>query len=49
VTVQPVIDLADHLHVNSYQATARLRLQTHAVVCIDLARLVWGTNPYAPT
>ena len=25
---------------------ARLRLQTHAVVCIDLARLVWGTQSY---
>ena len=28
VTVQPVLDLAEHLHVNSYQATARLKLQT---------------------
>jgi hypothetical protein len=28
VTVQPVLDLAQHLHVGSYQASARLRLQT---------------------
>ena len=28
VTVQPVLDLAEHLHVNSYQASARLKLQT---------------------
>jgi hypothetical protein len=28
VTVQPVLDLAEHIHVNSYQASARLKLQT---------------------
>ena len=28
VTVQPVLDLAEHLHVNSYQASSRLKLQT---------------------
>ena len=28
ITVQPVIDLAEHLHVGSYQASARLKLQT---------------------
>ena len=28
VTVQPVIDLAEHLHVGSYHASARLKLQT---------------------
>ena len=28
ITVQPVLDLAEHLHVNAYQASARLRLQT---------------------
>ena len=28
VTVQPVLDLADHLHVNSHEASARLKLQT---------------------
>ena len=28
VTVQPVLDLADHLHVDSYEASARLKLQT---------------------
>ena len=28
ITVQPVLDLADHIHVNSYQASARLKLQT---------------------
>ena len=28
VTVQPVLDLAEHLHVGSYEASARLRLQT---------------------
>ena len=28
ITVQPVLDLADHLHVGSYEASARLRLQT---------------------
>ena len=28
ITVQPVLDLAEHIHVNSYQASARLRLQT---------------------
>ena len=28
VTVQPVIDLAEHLHVGSYEASARLKLQT---------------------
>ena len=28
VTVQPVLDLDDHLHVNSYEASARLKLQT---------------------
>jgi hypothetical protein len=28
ITVQPVLDLADHLHVTSYQASARLKLQT---------------------
>ena len=28
ITVQPVIDLAEHLHVNSYEASARLKLQT---------------------
>jgi hypothetical protein len=28
ITVQPVLDLAQHLHVNSYQASARLKLQT---------------------
>ena len=28
VTVQPVIDLADHVHVGSYEASARLKLQT---------------------
>ena len=28
VTVQPVLDLADHLHVGSYEASARLKLQT---------------------
>jgi hypothetical protein len=35
ITVQPVIDLADHIHVNSYQASARLKLQTYLrdVVC----------------
>src|SRR4051794_33030193 len=26
ITVQPVLDLAEHLHVNSYQASSRLRL-----------------------
>jgi len=29
VTVQPVLDLAGHLHVNSYQASSRLKLQTY--------------------
>ncbi len=28
VTVQPVLDLAEHLHVNSYHSSARLKLQT---------------------
>ena len=28
ITVQPVIDLAEHIHVGSYQASARLKLQT---------------------
>jgi hypothetical protein len=28
VTVQPVIDLAEHIHVNAYQASSRLKLQT---------------------
>ena len=28
ITVQPVLDLAEHIHVNSYQASARLKLQT---------------------
>ena len=28
ITVQPVLDLAEHLHVGSYEASARLRLQT---------------------
>ena len=28
MTVQPVLDLADHLHVGSYEASARLKLQT---------------------
>ena len=28
ISVQPVIDLADHLHVGSYEASARLKLQT---------------------
>ena len=28
ITVQPVLDLAEHLHVNAYQASARLKLQT---------------------
>ena len=28
ITVQPVLDLADHLHVGSYEASARLKLQT---------------------
>ncbi len=28
ITVQPVIDLAEHLHVGSYEASARLKLQT---------------------
>jgi hypothetical protein len=28
VTVQPVLDVAEHLHVTSYEASARLRLQT---------------------
>jgi hypothetical protein len=28
VTVQPVLDLADQIHVSSYEASARLRLQT---------------------
>ncbi len=28
ITVQPVLDLAEHLHVSSYQASARLKLQT---------------------
>ena len=28
ITVQPVLDLAEHIHVNAYQASARLRLQT---------------------
>ena len=29
VTVQPVLDLAEHIHVNSYQASSRLKLQTY--------------------
>ena len=29
VTVQPVLDLAEHLHVNAYQASSRLKLQTY--------------------
>ena len=28
ITVQPVLDLAEHIHVGSYQASARLKLQT---------------------
>jgi hypothetical protein len=28
ITVQPVLNLAEHLHVSSYQASARLKLQT---------------------
>jgi len=28
ITVQPVLDLADHLHVGSYEASARLKAQT---------------------
>ena len=28
IIVQPVLDLADHIHVNAYQASARLKLQT---------------------
>ncbi len=28
ITVQPVIDLAEHLHVGPYEASARLKLQT---------------------
>jgi hypothetical protein len=28
VTVQPVLDLAEHIHVNAYQASSRLKLQT---------------------
>ena len=28
ITVQPVLDLAEHLHVGSYEASARLKLQT---------------------
>ena len=28
ITVQPVIDLAEHLHVTAYEASARLKLQT---------------------
>ena len=28
ITVQPVLDLAEHIHVNAYQASARLKLQT---------------------
>ncbi len=28
VTAQPVLDLAEHLHVDSYQASTRLKLQT---------------------
>ena len=28
VTVQPVLDLADHIHVDSYEASDRLKLQT---------------------
>ena len=35
VTVQPVLDLADHLHVGSYEASTRLKLQTQLrdVIC----------------
>ena len=35
MTVQPVIDLAEHLHVGSYEASARLKLQTQLrdVIC----------------
>ena len=28
ITVQPVLDLAEHIHVGSYEASARLKLQT---------------------
>jgi hypothetical protein len=28
VMVQPVLDLAEHIHVNAYQASSRLKLQT---------------------
>ena len=28
ITVQPVLDLAEHLHVGAYEASARLKLQT---------------------
>ncbi len=28
ITVQPVLDLAEHLHVTAYEASARLKLQT---------------------
>ena len=28
ITVQPVLDLAEHIHVNAYQASGRLKLQT---------------------
>ena len=27
IIVQPVLDLADHIHINAYQASARLKLQ----------------------
>ena len=35
ITVQPVLDLAEHLHVTSYEASARLKAQTQLrdVVC----------------
>ena len=35
VTVQPVLDLAEHLHVGSYEASTRLKLQTQLrdVIC----------------
>ena len=35
ITVQPVLDLAEHLHITAYEASARLKLQTQLrdVIC----------------
>ena len=44
VTVQPVLDLAEHIPVGSYEASARLKLQTQLR---DLSICVFGESDCA--